>query len=50
MKNYKVILKTIQVIDVKANSEEEATQKIKNQLPPRELAEIQVAEEAEVKE
>jgi hypothetical protein len=50
MKNYKVIITYTDVVDVPAESEEQAIAIIKAQIPPRTLADLQVAQEAIIEE
>ena len=49
MKNYKVIITTSQVVDVQAETEEQAIERVKSQLQPRDAAcaEFQIAQELE---
>lgn len=50
MKNYKVIITYTDVIDIPAESEEQAIAVVKAQIPPRTLAELQIAQEAIIEE
>ena len=55
MKNYKVIITTRQLVDVPADSEQQAIERVKSQIQPRDLAamfdsDIQVVEEALIEE
>ena len=55
MKNYKVIITTRQIVDVPADSEQQAIERVKAQIQPRDFAamlesDIQVAEEAIIEE
>ena len=45
MATYKAIITNIDVVQVDADSEEQAIEKIKASLPPRSMANIQIAEE-----
>ncbi len=52
MKTYCVIITTRQAVDVKAESEEQAIEIVRSQLPPREaaVADIQIAQEVTLEE
>ena len=55
MKNYKVIITTRQLVDVPADSEVQAIERVKSQIQQRDLAamfdsDIQVVEEALIEE
>jgi hypothetical protein len=50
MKNYKVIITYTDVVDVPAESEEQAIAIVKAQIPPRTLADLKIAQEAVVEE
>jgi hypothetical protein len=45
MKTYYAIITTTKAVEVKAESEEQAIEIVRSQLNPRELVDIQIAEE-----
>ena len=47
MKTYKAIVSTVEVVEVTAESEEQAIERVKASLPPRTVAEVQIAQEIE---
>ncbi len=50
MKEFAVVVTTMEVVYVNAESEEQAIAHIKAQLPPRSTAEVTVAKEATINE
>jgi hypothetical protein len=50
MKNYKVIITYTDIVEVPAESEEQAIAIVKAQIPPRTLADLQVAQEVIIEE
>lgn len=50
MKEFTVVITTMEVVYVNAESEEQAIASVKAQLPPRSTAEVTVAKEATINE
>ena len=50
MKEYAVVITTMEVVYVNADSEEQAIAHVKAQLPPRSIAEVTIAKEAIINE